>query len=94
MTDKCSNCEHMKKENAQLRKAVIDNNKQYAEVVNLNLSLRRELEMKPGEDRNLDILQGIWSLLDSTNGSESFINDLVTNSIKSWKANKNRKTTL
>lgn len=42
MTD--STHEQMKKENAQLRKAIMETNKNYVEVVNENLALKRELE--------------------------------------------------
>lgn len=42
--DKCGSCDSMKKENAVLRKAVSDTNKNYVEVVNKNLELHRELE--------------------------------------------------
>lgn len=41
----CSNCSSMKAENKQLRKAIIDTNKGYVEVVNENLALKKELEL-------------------------------------------------
>ena len=44
MTSLCSNCEQMKKENSINRKALMETNKNYVEVVNENLALRRELE--------------------------------------------------
>lgn len=44
MAEKCNNCEQMKKENFQLRKAIIETNKNYVEVVNENLALKRQLE--------------------------------------------------
>lgn len=40
----CPTCDQMKKENAQLRRALLDTNKNYVEVVNENLALRKELE--------------------------------------------------
>lgn len=45
-TEKCSGCDQMKKENKSMRQALLDTNKNYVEVVNENLSLRRELEAK------------------------------------------------
>lgn len=39
----CSSCEQMKKENASIRKALMETNKQYVEVINENLELRRQL---------------------------------------------------
>lgn len=42
--EKCDNCESMKKENTQIRKALMETNKNYVEVVNENLALRRKLE--------------------------------------------------
>lgn len=42
--NKCSSCEQMKKENAAARKALMETNKNYVEVVNENLELRRELQ--------------------------------------------------
>lgn len=44
MTEKCNSCDQMKKENAATRKALMDTNKNYTEVVNENLALRRKLE--------------------------------------------------
>lgn len=44
MTDKCSNCDQMRKESTLHRKALIDTNKQYVTLVNENLALRRKLE--------------------------------------------------
>jgi hypothetical protein len=44
MSEKCSSCEQMKKENTLARKALVDTNKNYVEVVNENLALKRELE--------------------------------------------------
>lgn len=37
----CNSCEQMKKENKQLRQALVDTNRNYVEVVNENLALRR-----------------------------------------------------
>lgn len=80
----------MKKENKELRKNLVDNNKNYVEVVNENLSLKAVIEesFSGAKDPNLEVLQGIWDILDATNGSEGFIADLVRNSIASWKAHK------
>lgn len=47
MSTLCNNCEQMKKENAQLRKAIIETNKNYVDVVNENIALRKELEKTP-----------------------------------------------
>lgn len=44
MAEKCNSCEQMKKENAAVRKALMETNKQYVEVVNENLNLKRKLE--------------------------------------------------
>lgn len=44
MSEKCNSCDQMKKENTLTRKALSDTNKNYVEVVNENLALRRELE--------------------------------------------------
>lgn len=44
MTEKCSSCEQMKKENKLLRTAIMDTNANYTQVVNENLKLRRKLE--------------------------------------------------
>lgn len=44
MAEKCSSCEQMKKENSLARKALLDTNKNYIEVVNENLELRRRIE--------------------------------------------------
>lgn len=41
MTEKCSSCEQMKKENASLRKSISDFTRNYTEVINENLALRR-----------------------------------------------------
>lgn len=43
MAEKCSSCDQMKKENATMRKALTDTDRNYVEVVNENLALRREL---------------------------------------------------
>lgn len=48
MTEKCSACDQMKKENSQLRKALMETNKNYVEVCNENLYLKQQLE---GRDR-------------------------------------------
>lgn len=45
----CVNCEHMKKENAQLRKQAAETHKNYVDVVNQNLELRRQLETEQNE---------------------------------------------
>jgi regulator of replication initiation timing len=42
--EKCSNCEQMKIENKTLRRSIDEINKNYVEVINENLALRRELE--------------------------------------------------
>lgn len=42
----CSSCEQMKKENASVRKALLETNKIYVEVINENLELRRQLGEK------------------------------------------------
>jgi hypothetical protein len=105
MTNPCSSCDQMKRENKQLRLALTDTNKNYVEVVNENLSLHRDVEALRklvnqykirmyGEDKpdnNLSVLEGIWAILDETNGSEGFIKDLVNNSIRSWKDYKRAK---
>lgn len=46
--DKCNSCDQMKKENSLLRKSIMDTNKNYVEVVNENLELRRQLEALQG----------------------------------------------
>lgn len=43
MTEKCSSCEQMKQANKELRKALLDTNKNYVEVVNENLNLLKQL---------------------------------------------------
>lgn len=43
MTEKCSACEQMKKENVATRKAIADTNRNYVQVCNENLALRRAL---------------------------------------------------
>lgn len=43
-TIKCSSCDQMKKENSALRKNINDIHKNYIDVINENLSLRREIE--------------------------------------------------
>lgn len=43
-TVKCTTCDQMKKENKELRKGRDDIHKNYVEVVNENLSLRRKIE--------------------------------------------------
>lgn len=43
MTEKCNSCDQMKKENASVRRALLDTNKNYVEVVNENLALKKEL---------------------------------------------------
>jgi hypothetical protein len=43
MTEKCNACEQMKSENKLLRKSLMDTNRNYVDVVNENLSLRRKL---------------------------------------------------
>jgi hypothetical protein len=102
MNNDCTNCNQVKNENKVLRRSLVDNNKNYVEVVNENLSLRRDLEQSIKEkeqledqeeeileeDASLDTLQGIWDILDETEGSEAFVYDLVSNSIKSWRAAK------
>ena len=45
MTDKCSNCEQIVKEDKVLRKALNNFQKLYVEVVNENLRLRNILEV-------------------------------------------------
>lgn len=40
----CSSCEQMKRENKELRRGRDAIHKEYVEVVNENLALRRELE--------------------------------------------------
>jgi regulator of replication initiation timing len=44
MTEKCNSCDQMKKENTVMRKANQEASTQLVEVVNENLTLRRELE--------------------------------------------------
>lgn len=44
MTEKCSSCDQMKKENSSTRKALQDTNRNYVEVINENLELRRQVE--------------------------------------------------
>lgn len=44
MIEKCSNCEQMKKENTQTRKALLETSKQYVDVINENLALKKKLE--------------------------------------------------
>lgn len=59
MTEKCSSCEQMKKENTQSRKALMETNKNYIEVVNENLALRREVEgLNKLVNRLCDSLEG------------------------------------
>lgn len=41
--------DQMKRENSQLRKSLIETNKQFVEVVNENLALRREIEKLKGK---------------------------------------------
>lgn len=48
MSTPCSNCAQMKTENIQLRKQAIETHKNYTEVVNLNLELRRKIEQLEG----------------------------------------------
>ncbi len=43
MAEKCSSCDQMKRENAQMRKALMETNRNYIDVCNENLALRREL---------------------------------------------------
>jgi len=43
LTGKCSNCDQMKKENAAMNKAIMETHKNYVEVCNENLELRRRL---------------------------------------------------
>lgn len=43
MPDKCNSCDQMKKENATMRKAMMETSKNYVEVCNENLELRRKL---------------------------------------------------
>lgn len=52
MTDKCGSCDQIKKENNLLRKSIMETNKNYVEVVNENLELRRELEALRGGVKN------------------------------------------
>lgn len=40
----CSYCDQMKRENTATRKALIETNKNYVEIVNENLVLRRKIE--------------------------------------------------
>lgn len=47
----CNSCDQMKKENSMVRKALMETNKNYVEVINENLALRREIE-KLRKDRN------------------------------------------
>lgn len=44
MSEKCNSCVQMKNENALARKSLMEAHKNYVEVVNENLALRRELE--------------------------------------------------
>lgn len=44
MSEKCNSCEQMRKENTLVRKALVATDKNYLEVVNENLALKRELE--------------------------------------------------
>ena len=44
MTEKCSSCDQMKKENTLNRKALMDTNKNYVEVVNEGLAKQREID--------------------------------------------------
>lgn len=44
MTEKCSSCEQMKLENKNIRRSLMDTNKNYVEVINENLLLKRKLE--------------------------------------------------
>ncbi len=39
----CSSCDQMKKENTNTRKALLETSKQYVEVCNENLGLRRKI---------------------------------------------------
>lgn len=43
MSEKCSSCDQMKKENAAMRKAMMETSRNYVEVCNENLELRRKL---------------------------------------------------
>lgn len=43
MTEKCSSCEQMKKENSVARKAMMDTNKQMVDMANENLASHREI---------------------------------------------------
>ncbi len=45
----CSNCNNLAKENKSLRKAITDTNKQYVEVVNEGLLLRRQIKFLQDE---------------------------------------------
>lgn len=44
MAEKCNSCDQMKKQAAADRKALLATNKNYIEVVNENLALKRKLE--------------------------------------------------
>lgn len=49
MAEKCSSCEQMKKENSVLRKAISDTDRNYVEVINENLAMKRRLEKYESE---------------------------------------------
>lgn len=53
MAEKCSSCDQMKKENATMRKAMMDTSKGYVEVVNENLALHRDIEARCKENLEL-----------------------------------------
>lgn len=40
----CNSCDQMKKENSTMRKALSDTNKNYIEIVNENLELKKTVE--------------------------------------------------
>lgn len=44
MKEECNSCSQMKKENTQLRKSLMENNKGYVDVCNENLVLKKDLE--------------------------------------------------
>lgn len=61
MSEKCKNCEQILKENKTLRKALTDTNKEFVEVCNEVLALKRELEVTrsiafPSEPRPVPLI--------------------------------------
>lgn len=58
--EKCNSCDQMKKENSLARKALMDTNKNYVEVVNENLAKQREIDRLKVIVEDLNRLAGMF----------------------------------